>query len=142
MSASFPELVDELQPIGHDFVADGELVVLDNRGCPQWHRLQRRHVIRDAQRIRQAAVADPAAIFAFDLLCSVLLLRDTSSEPASASVNDEQNGISARHWRSWREHIFNSEVAVWIQRHEHRRVVRDAGAVEARAHALAATGSD
>jgi ATP-dependent DNA ligase len=48
--------------------ADGGLVILDERGCPQWHRLQRRHVIRDALRIRQAAAEDPAAIFCFDLL--------------------------------------------------------------------------
>ncbi|HEY0338606.1 MAG TPA: hypothetical protein VGC70_14780 [Burkholderiales bacterium] len=67
-SAYFPELVDELRPIRHDFIADGELVVLDDLGRPQWHRLQKRHVLRDAQRIRRAAAAYPAAIFAFDLL--------------------------------------------------------------------------
>jgi bifunctional non-homologous end joining protein LigD len=67
-SPYFPELVDELRPIPHDFVADGELVVLDERGCPQWHRLQKRHVLRDPQRIPSASVEDPAAIFAFDLL--------------------------------------------------------------------------
>jgi bifunctional non-homologous end joining protein LigD len=49
-------------------VADGELVVLDERGCPQWHRLQKRHVLRDPQRIKRASVEDPAAIFVFDLL--------------------------------------------------------------------------
>jgi bifunctional non-homologous end joining protein LigD len=54
-SACFPELVDELRPIPHDFVADGELVVLDEHGCPQWDWLQKRHVLRDPGRIRRAA---------------------------------------------------------------------------------------
>jgi len=49
-SAYFPDLVDELRPIPHDFVATGELVVLDDMGCPLWHRLQKRHVLRDPQR--------------------------------------------------------------------------------------------
>jgi bifunctional non-homologous end joining protein LigD len=60
-STYFPELIDELRPIPHDFVADGELVVLDERGCPLWHRLQKRHVLRDAHRIRRASIEDPAA---------------------------------------------------------------------------------
>lgn len=68
MASCFPEIVDEIRPMPHDFVADGELVVLDAQGRPQWDRLQRRHVLRKADRIRQAAAADPAAIFAFDLL--------------------------------------------------------------------------
>ena len=51
-----------------DAHADGELVILDDEGCPQWDRLQKRHVIKHPQRIRRASVQDPAAIFAFDLL--------------------------------------------------------------------------
>ena len=42
MSSCFPELVDEIAPIPHDFAADGELVVLDHRGRPQWERLTKR----------------------------------------------------------------------------------------------------
>lgn len=68
MAACFPELVDELRPIPHDFIADGELVMLDEQGRPQWDRLRERHALRDERRIRQAAVENPAAIFAFDLL--------------------------------------------------------------------------
>ena len=64
----FPELVDEIRPIRHDFVADGELVILNENGCPQWERLQKRHVIKNPQRIRRASIEDPAAIFCFDLL--------------------------------------------------------------------------
>ena len=68
LSPYFPELVDEIRPIRADFVADSELVVLDERGRPVWERLKARHVIRAANRIRRAAADDPAAIFAFDLL--------------------------------------------------------------------------
>jgi hypothetical protein len=68
MSACFPELVDELRANPHDFVCDGELVVLDDVGRPQWDRLKRRHVLRDPRRIARAVVEDPACIFAFDLL--------------------------------------------------------------------------
>jgi bifunctional non-homologous end joining protein LigD len=64
----FPELVAEIAPIPHDFAADAELVVLDDRGCPQWDRLTKRHAQRSVRAITRAAAADPAAIFAFDLL--------------------------------------------------------------------------
>lgn len=68
MSECFPELVAEILPIRQEFVADAELVVLDERGRPVWERLKARHVIRKPERIRQAAMTDPAALFAFDLL--------------------------------------------------------------------------
>jgi bifunctional non-homologous end joining protein LigD len=68
MSPCFPELVDELRPIRADFVADSELVVLDEQGRPIWERLTARHVIKNPARVRQAAAEDPAALFAFDLL--------------------------------------------------------------------------
>lgn len=68
MSDRFPELVEEIAPIRHDFVADSELVMLDAEGRADWNRLHDRHRLRDAKRIARAAVADPAAIFAFDLL--------------------------------------------------------------------------
>ena len=36
MSDCFPELVAEIAPIRHDFIADSELVVLDDQGRPQF----------------------------------------------------------------------------------------------------------
>lgn len=68
MSACFPELVEAIQAVPHDFVCDGELVVLDEHGRPQWERLKSRHLLRHPGRIRQAAAEEPACIFAFDLL--------------------------------------------------------------------------
>lgn len=68
MSACFPALIAEIEPIPHDFVADAELVVLDEQGRPQWDQLKRRHVIKKSDRIQRAAAEAPAALFAFDLL--------------------------------------------------------------------------
>jgi bifunctional non-homologous end joining protein LigD len=68
MSSYFPEVVDEIRPIRADFVADSELVVLDEQGRPIYERLKARHAIRNPARIRYAAMQDPAALFAFDLL--------------------------------------------------------------------------
>ena len=42
--------------------------MLDAQGRPQWDRLHKRHAQRSPERIQRAAVSDPAAIFAFDLL--------------------------------------------------------------------------
>src|SRR5688572_9504945 len=42
MAPSFPEVVEALRAIPHDFVIDGELVICDERGCPQFERLGKR----------------------------------------------------------------------------------------------------
>ena len=65
MSDQFPELVSEIRPIPQDFVADAELVILDDQGRPQWDRLHSRHTLRHPHRIREAAARDPAARFRF-----------------------------------------------------------------------------
>lgn len=59
MSPCFPELLEAMHAMPHDFVVDGELVVLDDYGRPQWDRLRRRHRLRRKERIQQAAAEDP-----------------------------------------------------------------------------------
>jgi len=49
-------------------VIDGELVVLNEKGKPEFHQLRGRCAIRDPQSIGRAAASKPAAVFAFDLL--------------------------------------------------------------------------
>lgn len=68
MAPQFPELVDAMRALDHDLVLDGELVICDERGHPQWDRLRNRSVRRNEESIRSAAAEDPAAIFAFDML--------------------------------------------------------------------------
>jgi bifunctional non-homologous end joining protein LigD len=67
MAHAFPELVQSMRALP-DVVLDGELAICDKTGCPNFERLGARSRMRDAERIRVAAAADPAVMFAFDLL--------------------------------------------------------------------------
>ena len=51
-----------------DIAIDGELVMLDNNGKPEFHQLRGRCAMRDPESIGRAAVSKPAAFFAFDVL--------------------------------------------------------------------------
>jgi bifunctional non-homologous end joining protein LigD len=62
-----PEIAADLQKLP-DIAIDGELVMLDDKGKPEFHQLRGRCAIRDPGRIARAAISKPAAVFAFDLL--------------------------------------------------------------------------
>jgi ATP-dependent DNA ligase len=64
---SFPEVNWELAKLP-PLILDGELVVLDNRGHPQFDRLARRFRVKRAITVEHAANTEPACLFAFDLL--------------------------------------------------------------------------
>jgi ATP-dependent DNA ligase len=49
-------------------VIDGELVVLDDHGRPQFERLKARAAKRKPESVRAGAAADPDVLFVFDLL--------------------------------------------------------------------------
>jgi bifunctional non-homologous end joining protein LigD len=63
----FPEIATDLRKLP-DIAIDGELVIVDEKGKPAFHKLRGRCAMRDPQRIGRAAVSKPAAVFAFDLL--------------------------------------------------------------------------
>lgn len=68
VTAIFPEIATAVAALPFDLVLDGEIVIIDGNGRPDFNALQRR-----AQRTRQidvarAAVTTPATFFAFDLL--------------------------------------------------------------------------
>ena len=67
MALAFPELVEDLAKLP-DLVLDGELVILDTQGHPQFEQLRRRALMSRAIAINHAAQTEPAAIVAFDLL--------------------------------------------------------------------------
>ncbi len=69
ITASFPDVVAALEalPFG-DFVADGEVVVHDERGLPSFQRLQKRARLSRPLDISHAATSLPATLYLFDLL--------------------------------------------------------------------------
>ncbi len=68
LSLPFPELVDELHALPDGTVIDGELVVVDERGHPQFEQLCARAFMLRPGTISQAIRERPAAIFVFDVL--------------------------------------------------------------------------
>jgi bifunctional non-homologous end joining protein LigD len=73
LTPAFPEIVACLlewsgPAASPDVVLDGELVVLDDTGKPDFERLRRRALLKKRPSIEYAAKADPAALFAFDVL--------------------------------------------------------------------------
>jgi bifunctional non-homologous end joining protein LigD len=68
-TATFPEVAEALARLRcADAVIDGELVVVDPRGRPQFQRLQQRFQLRRTPDRTRAAALHPACLFAFDLL--------------------------------------------------------------------------
>jgi len=69
LAAAFPEIADALARLPcDDFVLDGEVVALDDRGVSSFERLQRRLHLGDAAAVARASVAVPVVLYAFDLL--------------------------------------------------------------------------
>ena len=65
----FPDLARALLSLPADrFVADGEIVVLDETGRPVFQRLQKRALLTAPRDIERAAGELPATLFLFDLL--------------------------------------------------------------------------
>ncbi|MEO7083459.1 MAG: DNA ligase D [Gemmatimonadaceae bacterium] len=68
-TAVFPEIARAVKALPFDeCIVDGEVVVLDPQGKPDFSRLQRRGRLSSSIDIKRAAVELPATFFAFDLL--------------------------------------------------------------------------
>jgi bifunctional non-homologous end joining protein LigD len=80
--AGFPEVADALLTLPMGTALDGELVILDAEGRPQFERLARAWAATE-RTARMAARRSPAALMAFDISCD-----------AGDDVRDEP---SARH---------------------------------------------
>ena len=69
VTAQFPEIANAARYLPtDDFVIDGELIALDERGAGSFERLQARLGLVNAWDVERAAAAVPVQVFAFDLL--------------------------------------------------------------------------
>jgi bifunctional non-homologous end joining protein LigD len=69
LSACFPEIIQAMQALPFDRVLiDGEMVALDEKGRPNFQRLQQRGQLRRPLDIRRAVLDCPVTFYAFDLL--------------------------------------------------------------------------
>ena len=83
-----------------DLVFDGEIVVLNDMGAPQFERLRWRALMSRHKEVIHAAENEPAAIFAFDLLMldgddmrqRPLIERKAALEPVLARNPDASSG--------------------------------------------------
>ncbi|MDB5927090.1 MAG: ligase [Betaproteobacteria bacterium] len=111
MTAAFPELVAAMRTIQRDLVIDGELVICDERGCPQFARLGQRARLRRPDRIDEAAAKNPAAIFAFDLL--ELDGEDYRGYPLVIRKGMLQHALSGSGRIIYAGHFENSAAELW-----------------------------
>jgi bifunctional non-homologous end joining protein LigD len=68
MAESFPDIVRAILALPDGVAIDGELVVVDQEGVPQFEKLARRALTSKPMQVAHAAKRDPAALFAFDVL--------------------------------------------------------------------------
>lgn len=69
LTSVFPELERAINALPYDhFVIDGEVVVCDANGRPNFQRLQKRGMLRRSLDIKRAAAELPATLYVFDLL--------------------------------------------------------------------------
>jgi bifunctional non-homologous end joining protein LigD len=68
MSGAFPELTVELATLPEGTAIDGELVMLDQNGHPQFDELMGRAAVSRRDSVARASRTRPGAIFAWDLL--------------------------------------------------------------------------
>ncbi|HUR25094.1 MAG TPA: non-homologous end-joining DNA ligase [Candidatus Thermoplasmatota archaeon] len=67
-AARFPELLGLPQALGKQAILDGELVVLDAKGRPDFGLMQTHMAQSDATEIRRSMATHPVQLLAFDLL--------------------------------------------------------------------------
>lgn len=68
ITARFPEVVEVFRKMKDDGVLDGELVILNGNGKPNFNLLQQRTHLKDPLKIKLLAKSMPATLIAFDIL--------------------------------------------------------------------------
>jgi bifunctional non-homologous end joining protein LigD len=120
LSRAFPEIIEALEQLPEDTVIDGELVMLDDIGRPQYERLLGRAGIQRPESITHAAHARPATFFAWDILLFdgkdlrrfPLLARKVALEAALAGLKRFQ---AASHVPEHGERLFAEAVFLELE---------------------------
>jgi bifunctional non-homologous end joining protein LigD len=69
LTASFPDVARAISALPYQhFVIDGEVVVCDANGRPNFQKLQKRGMLRRGADVKRAAAELPATLYVFDLL--------------------------------------------------------------------------
>ena len=69
LTSTFPEVARAIRGLPYDgLIMDGEVVVHDDRGLPDFGRLQKRGRLQNRHDVARAALELPATFYAFDLL--------------------------------------------------------------------------
>ena len=104
VTAQFPEIA---AAAGHlpadDFVIDGELIALDERGAGSFERLQGRLGLTNAWDVERTAATVPVQVFAFDLLA--VAGHDLRALPLTARKAILQSFVPARGVIRYADHI-------------------------------------
>ncbi|MBA4607324.1 ATP-dependent DNA ligase [Aeromicrobium sp. Marseille-Q0843] len=98
VSASYPEIVEELAGLGLDVVLDGEIVALDDKGIPSFGRLQQRMGVTKAGDIERLRRTVPVQLMLFDVLeRDGTSLRDLTYDERREALDDLGIGSSLVH---------------------------------------------
>jgi bifunctional non-homologous end joining protein LigD len=111
LSSLFPELVRDMERTPHDFIVDGELVILNDQEQPDWEALQARQSLRHTPRIAEAAREEPATLFAFDVL--LLDGQDLRRQSLLARKSALQGLIAPNGRVRAVGHLANSSTTLW-----------------------------
>ena len=69
VTSKYPELQDLKNHFtGNNAIIDGEMVILDDKGKPDFHKILARHMIQSERKIKYSAHSNPVFYIVFDLL--------------------------------------------------------------------------
>jgi bifunctional non-homologous end joining protein LigD len=111
VSTLFPEVAAAVAALPYDVVIDGEVVVLDRDGQPQFQRLQKRAQLTRTVDVSEAARAHPATYYIFDLLAFDGL--DLRGLPLSLRKAALRRLLPAGDVLRYADHVEEDGLALW-----------------------------
>ena len=90
----FPEITKEARNIQHNFILDGEIVVLDKHGLPNFNKIEFRYLKPGKNKVRKLSKEMPATYYVFDIL--ILDKKNLTKLPLSKRKSVISKNISGR----------------------------------------------